>query len=71
MSVPEDYAGLVLPPRPEAPLHGECCGRGCEHCVYIVFEEAVRRWEEQVVRLKAEYLAKAGAPDHGHHTIEV
>ncbi|MGH8119065.1 MAG: oxidoreductase-like domain-containing protein, partial [Gammaproteobacteria bacterium] len=33
MSISKEYPGLVLPPRPEAPLHGECCGRGCEHCV--------------------------------------
>ena len=51
----EKYPGLELPARPEAPLPGECCGRGCERCVYVYYEEAVRRWEERVALLKAEY----------------
>lgn len=33
-----------VPPRPE-----ECCGRGCDPCVYDLYEEALERYE---VRLK-------------------
>ena len=44
---------LELPPRPEEPLPGECCGRGCERCVYVYYEEALQRWEEKIVLLKA------------------
>ena len=51
----QEYPGLELPARPESPLPDECCGRGCERCVYIYYEEAVRRWEERVALLKAEY----------------
>ena len=71
MSVQEEYPGLELPPRPQAPHHGECCGRGCEHCVYVCYEEAVRRWEEQVVTLKAEYHSRMCAQDHGNHRNDV
>ena len=46
---------LELPPRPEEPLPGECCGRGCEHCVYVYYEEALLRWEEKIVLLKAKH----------------
>jgi hypothetical protein len=45
----------ALPPRPEEPLPGECCGRGCEHCVYVYYEEALQRWEEKVALLKSQY----------------
>ena len=46
---------LELPPRPEEPLPGECCGRGCERCVYVYYEEALQRWEEKIVLLKAKH----------------
>ena len=46
---------LELPSRPEEPLPGECCGRGCEHCVYVYYEEALLRWEEKIVLLKAKH----------------
>ena len=45
---------MELPPRPEEPLPGECCGRGCERCVYVYYEEALQRWEEKVALLKAQ-----------------
>jgi hypothetical protein len=44
-----------LPPRPEEPLPGECCGRGCERCVYVYYEEALQRWEEKVALLKEKH----------------
>lgn len=43
-----------LPPRPEPPLPGECCGRGCENCVWVYYERALQRWEERVAALAAE-----------------
>ena len=57
MPAQEEYPDLELPPRPEAPHHGECCGRGCERCVYVCYEEAMQRWEEKVAALKKEYQA--------------
>lgn len=37
-----------LPPRPQEPLPGECCGRNCENCVYVYYERALKRWEAEV-----------------------
>ena len=37
-----------LPPRPQEPLPGECCGRNCENCVYVYYERALKRWEAKV-----------------------
>lgn len=51
----EDFDNLDLPPRPREPLPGECCGCGCERCVYTYYEEAIRRWETKVARLREEY----------------
>jgi len=58
MSTKEELPGLDLPPPPQAPHHSECCGRGCEHCVYVYYEEAIRRWEERIIALKAEYSSR-------------
>jgi Oxidoreductase-like protein, N-terminal. len=66
MNLPDKYNGPVLPPRPEEPLPGECCGRGCEYCVYVYYEEAIRRWEEKVALLMAEHQSKAGGADHSN-----
>jgi len=32
-----------IPPKP--PVAGECCERGCELCVWVYYQEAVRRYE--------------------------
>ena len=32
-----------LPPKP--PVEGECCGRGCEYCVWVYYDQALRRYE--------------------------
>lgn len=34
------------PEPPEAPLPGDCCGSGCDRCVYIVYEEAMDAYRE-------------------------
>lgn len=47
-----------MPPRPEEPLPGECCGRGCERCVYVYYEEALQRWEEKIIQLKVTHGMK-------------
>lgn len=65
MAEEQELPELELPPRPEAPHHGECCGRGCERCVYVCYEEANRRWEERVVTLKTEYMLRNGIQEHG------
>jgi len=61
---------LELPPRPEEPLPGECCGRGCERCVYVYYEEALQRWEEKVALLKTQHGAQE-QPDHRNQADDV
>ena len=41
-----------LPEKPVKPDPSECCNRGCENCVYIYYEKALKRWEEKVSKLK-------------------
>ena len=47
--------GIKLPPRPEEPLPEECCGRGCENCVYVYYERALFRWQEKVAAILSEH----------------
>lgn len=37
-----------LPPKPVEPDPSECCGRGCERCVFIYYEEALKKWEKKL-----------------------
>lgn len=46
------------PPRPELPEPGDCCGGGCERCVFDVYEDHLREWQEAVAAL--ETAATAG-----------
>ncbi len=40
---PEPVPPPPLPPKP--PVEGECCGRGCEYCVWVYYDQALRRYE--------------------------
>ncbi len=46
-------APLELPPRPMEPVPGECCGRGCENCVWVYYERALERWEERCAEIRS------------------
>lgn len=46
---------INLPPPPIQPLPEECCGRGCENCVYVYYEAALKRWQEKVAVILAEH----------------
>ena len=48
-------AGIKLPPRPVEPSPEECCGRGCENCVYVYYERALFRWQEKVAAILSEH----------------
>jgi len=37
-----------LPPKPQPPEPGDCCGGGCARCVFDQYEEDLQRWERQV-----------------------
>ena len=60
----KDICGPDLPPPPQEPHPDECCGRGCERCVYVYYEEALQRWQEKVAVLKAEHELKTGIFSH-------
>lgn len=49
----------ALPPPPVPPEPGECCGQGCVHCVYVVYDLALLAWEREVERILA--TAKSNA----------
>ena len=49
MSAPSD-----LPPKPEPPDPGDCCGSGCPRCVLDIYDEQLRAWEEAVAALRAQ-----------------
>jgi len=50
----------VLPPRPEMPRPEDCCGSGCVHCVYVLYDLALLKWEREVERILAD-AAKGNA----------
>lgn len=44
-STPPRSPALDPPPqRPKPPVEGECCGRGCEFCVWVHYDQALRRY---------------------------
>ena len=44
----------VLPPRPTPPRPEDCCGSGCVHCIYVVYDDALMAWEREVKQILAE-----------------
>jgi hypothetical protein len=57
----ESAAPPVLPPRPEMPRPEDCCGSGCVHCVYVVYDLALMKWEREVERILADATNAAQA----------
>ena len=47
------------PPRPE---DYECCGNGCEPCVFDLHAQAVDRWRSEMKAWRARQAARAEAP---------
>jgi len=45
-------AAIKLPTKPVEPDLSECCNRGCENCVFVYYEKAVRRWAKKVEKMK-------------------
>jgi hypothetical protein len=41
-------AGREIPEPPEEPLPDNCCGRGCETCVFITYYVALDAWRREV-----------------------
>ncbi|HQR11948.1 MAG TPA: oxidoreductase-like domain-containing protein [Casimicrobiaceae bacterium] len=44
---------VTLPPRPTPPRPEDCCGSGCVHCIYVIYDDAMLAWEREVERLLA------------------
>lgn len=52
---------VSLPPKPEKPLDSDCCGNGCKSCVFDIYEEELRIWEDECQRiLNADLLKNDG-----------
>ena len=41
-----------LPPKPEPPDPGDCCGSGCVRCVLDVYDEQLAAWKAAVATLE-------------------
>jgi hypothetical protein len=39
---------VALPEPPEEPLPLDCCERGCDRCVFIVYYEAIDAWRRDI-----------------------
>jgi len=45
-----------IPKKPKKPDESECCNRGCENCVFIYYERALKNWRRKIRRLKLKGL---------------
>jgi hypothetical protein len=51
-----------LPPKPQPPEPGECCGGGCARCVFDMYDEDLARWERQVAEILKQREAGKAPP---------
>jgi hypothetical protein len=47
-----------FPVKPVAPAAEDCCGEGCAHCVYDLYDSALERYEAEL----AAWLARHPGP---------
>ena len=40
-----------LPPKPIEPSESECCGTGCNPCVFDIYKKQLKKWEEECERI--------------------
>lgn len=45
-----------IPKKPTKPDESECCNRGCENCVFIYYERALKNWRRKIQHLKSKGL---------------
>ncbi|TVR63903.1 MAG: oxidoreductase-like protein [Candidatus Competibacteraceae bacterium] len=59
---PIDHDPQPQPPAP--PVEGECCGRGCEFCVWVYYDQALRRHEAALAQWR-ERQTRGGNEESG------
>ena len=47
----EDASMRVLPDKPEEPLQSDCCGEGCTPCVFDIYDQELKRWEQECLKI--------------------
>ena len=58
----DDARAPVLPPRPTLPRPEDCCGSGCVHCIYVVYDDALIAWEREVKRILRDAKPSTAGP---------
>jgi hypothetical protein len=51
--MPEEDDALALPPPPREPDLDECCGSGCDPCIFDLYDARLERWRERCDALRA------------------
>jgi hypothetical protein len=51
-----------LPPPPREPDLDECCGSGCEPCVFDLYDQRVERWRDRCAAIEAANRAAGFEP---------
>lgn len=56
---------VTVPPKPRKPDKSECCGQGCQFCIFDVYEEELLIWEKKCRELDDRILKQepAMSPD--------
>ena len=62
MSVPDDPADDPRPEEPVEPDLNECCGNGCEPCVFDTYAKERRAWQQAVKDWEERHRDRTGAP---------
>jgi len=42
-------AGPLVDEAPQPPAEGECCGNGCENCVWTVYQARLDAWRHSAI----------------------
>jgi len=53
MSLGETARKIVIPEKPEEPASDDCCGNGCDNCVWTVYQERLEKYEEALKALNS------------------
>lgn len=50
--VPYGHSEVSLPTKPEPPADSDCCGSGCIPCVFDIYEQELKIWEQECNRIR-------------------